>query len=112
MIYKELARPRKWKLKENTKPTNVVVIMLESVQWQRTSLSPKVPRNQTPWFQLQSKAEDVYSFEKYYTTIPNTNKAMYSTLCGIMPAPGPLFPEFSQPNFLHHCLPKVLGDLG
>jgi phosphoglycerol transferase MdoB-like AlkP superfamily enzyme len=71
-----IARPHKYAAHNSERP-NVVLVLLESMSWDRTGLSGN-PANLTPY--LDSLAKSSVLFNNFYSNGIHTNAGIYSTL--------------------------------
>ena len=90
-------------------PDNVAIIILESTNFEATSLSPKGPET-TP--NLKMLSQKGLSATNAYAMVPNTSKSMITILCGIPPYPQ-LRVVGAQPGRIPvTCLPELLKAQG
>ncbi len=99
---------------------NIVMIILESTRPDdmsvyETTPAPKVadsnkPAATTPF--LESIADDSLVFERHYTTVPHTSKALVSVLCGIYPHWRSITTEALPVSLPARCLPEMLARQG
>jgi lipoteichoic acid synthase len=92
-----------------TNQRNVVIVILESTRARSTT-----PYNEdldtTPF--LDELAEESLMFERAYTLVPHTSKALVASLCGV-PPPLDTDRTESKPGIIPaRCLPDLLEDHG
>jgi len=98
--------------KAKSPPADVVLVVLEGVRYEALQTA-RALRSKT-LEQLRWKGRLVHA-PHVYSTIPNTLKATYATLCGVLPEPAlssDYLKEFEPHSaLLEGCLPRVLGRL-
>ncbi len=88
---------------------NIVLILLESVRSISVShYNPKHPT--TPFFDELAKQSRV--FERAYSVVPHTSKALVSAVCGIVPSLDIKIKEAQPGRIPVRCLPDLLRPLG
>ena len=91
---------------QQTRP-NVVVILLESCSWLRSSFGePEADRSP---FLRQLAAEGLMA-KSMRAVLPHTTKAVFSALCGTYPSMERALVEVAD-NYASRCLPQVLKEL-
>jgi arylsulfatase A-like enzyme len=93
----------------HTKERNVVIVLFESTRAQSTT-----PYNEdldtTPF--LAKLASHSLTFERAYTVVPHTSKALVASLCGVPPPLDTARTE-SEPGIIPaRCLPDLLKERG
>jgi arylsulfatase A-like enzyme len=88
---------------------NVVMIIMESIRAQSTTLHNK-DIDTTPF--LSTFAKRGVFFENAYAMVDHTSKALVSMQCGIPPKPGLPIDEANPGAIPTDCLPGILGKLG
>eukprot|EP00903_Cladosiphon_okamuranus_P013725 g12778.t1 len=84
---------------------NVVVVVLESTTGTLATASNS--HGVSPW--LKELSTRGMSSSKFYSSMPNTNKAMYQVMCGMTPSLETAWVEFDRPDILEAvCLPGLL----
>ncbi|GHU05001.1 hypothetical protein FACS1894158_06560 [Betaproteobacteria bacterium] len=90
---------------------NIIIFISESTRADAipgfSGSGRKVPAPAAQW--LQSRG---ISYDRAYTTLPHTSKALVGLLCGIPPAPYYNIVEATPGGIPVKCLPEILGDLG
>ncbi|CAM9976431.1 unnamed protein product, partial [Ectocarpus fasciculatus] len=90
---------------EATKRPNVVVVVLESTTG--TMVTGSNSEGVSPW--AKELASRGLSSSNFYSSMPNTNKAMFQVMCGMTPSLETAWVEFDRPDVLKAvCLPGVL----
>ena len=93
---------------------SVFVIQLESVR--AKALYPwnaDIPEALTPFLSQLVKSGEARVVENMFSSVPNTMKSLFTTMCGIPAHMGPEWLEYQQSSFnKRFCLPHLLGDLG
>ncbi|CAM9589931.1 unnamed protein product, partial [Hapterophycus canaliculatus] len=90
--------------REQEKP-NVVVVVLESTTG--TLVKASDAAGVSPW--AKELASRGMSSSKFYSSMPNTNKAMFQIMCGMTPSLETPWVEFDRPDVLEAvCLPGLL----
>ncbi|MFW6057913.1 MAG: LTA synthase family protein, partial [Persicimonas sp.] len=96
---------------------NIVLIILESTRPDDMSIyaEPSAresgdPAPTTPF--LESIADESLVFERHYTTVPHTSKALVSVLCGIYPHWRSITTEALPVSLPARCLPEMLARQG
>lgn len=92
-----------------TKRRNVVMIFLESVRAQSTSLDNNELAT-TPY--LRQLARTSLVAENAYTVVPHTSKALTATQCGVAPPLDMRVTEAQPGGISARCLPELLGRQG
>ncbi len=92
-----------------TKPYNVVMIVLESVR--ADVLTPYNPDLKTAPFLGELAAKGTLA-EQAYTVIPHTTKSLVPLHCGIYPKITPRFHEATDGGMPVDCLARLLGRFG
>jgi arylsulfatase A-like enzyme len=88
---------------------NVVVVVLESTRYDRTSLSGRSDAADTPT--LVSLAKAGLHAPRARAVLPHTTKSLFSILCGRFPLMQKQLIELSS-NIKAHCLPEILDEAG
>ncbi|MDN5771012.1 MAG: sulfatase-like hydrolase/transferase [Microlunatus sp.] len=91
------------------RPKNVVLITMESLRWEATSLDDP-GRDTTPF--LAELAERSIVAENAYTVVPHTSKAVTATNCGYVPPLDTKLTESEPAGLPSACLPALLGAHG
>lgn len=91
------------------RPTNVVLITMESVRSEATSLG-NPDRDTTPF--LADLAERSLVAENAYTVVPHTSKAVTASNCGYAPPLDTKLTESEPAGLPATCLPGLLRDEG
>ncbi len=90
-------------------PKNVVIVILESTRHDATTpYNPSL--GTTP--NLQSIAEEGVVFERAFTVLPSTVKAIVATLCGVYPDPTVRFTSAGSGRIPQTCMPDLLEAVG
>ncbi|CAM9746443.1 unnamed protein product [Ectocarpus sp. 6 AP-2014] len=90
---------------ETSKRPNVVVVVLESTTG--TMVTGSNNEGVSPW--AKELASRGLSSSKFYSSMPNTNKAMFQVMCGMTPSLETAWVEFDRPDVLKAvCLPGLL----
>ncbi|CAM9705603.1 unnamed protein product [Scytosiphon promiscuus] len=91
-------------LEEGSRP-NVVIVVLESTSG--TLVEASDAAGVSPW--AKELASRGMSTSRFYSSMPNTNKAMFQTMCGMTPSLETPWVEFDRPDLLEAvCLPGLL----
>jgi lipoteichoic acid synthase len=88
---------------------NVVVVVLESTRFDRTSLSDHPEAADTPT--LEQLAEEGLSAPRARAVLPHTTKSLFSILCGRYPLMQKKVAEVSA-DLKVQCLPSILAEAG
>ncbi|GAA3718672.1 hypothetical protein GCM10022204_43460 [Microlunatus aurantiacus] len=91
------------------RPRNVVMITMESVRSEATSLG-NPNRDTTPFLAKLAKRSTVA--ENAYTTVPHTSKAVTGANCGYMPPLDTKLTESAPAGLPSTCLPGLLRQQG
>ena len=91
------------------KPRNVVLITMESLRSEATSLG-NPDRDTTPF--LADLAERSLVAENAYTVVPHTSKALTASNCGYVPPLDTKLTESDPAGLPSTCLPGLLRDHG
>ena len=91
------------------RPKNVVLITMESVRSEATSLG-NPDRDTTPF--LADLAKRSLVAENAYTVVPHTSKAVTGSNCGYMPPLDTKLTESEPAGLPSECLPGLLRDQG
>lgn len=94
---------------QDTRPYNVVLIVLESVR--ANVLTPYNPTLQTTPFLARLAGRGMLA-EQAYTVIPHTTKSLVPLHCGIYPKITPRFEEATEGAMPSDCLARVLRRQG
>lgn len=87
---------------------NVIIVMLESANYKRSSFGdPKADR--TPF--IAKLARRGLWASNMRAVLPHSSKSIFSIHCGVYPDMRRRIIEHSE-DFPHNCLPEVLGELG
>jgi lipoteichoic acid synthase len=92
-----------------TNRRNVVIVVLESTR-ARSTTAYQEDLNTTPF--LAGLAEESLLFERAYTVVPHTSKALVASLCGVPPPLDTQRTESEPGAIPARCLPELLGDHG
>jgi lipoteichoic acid synthase len=123
MVVGELAKPEiETKLAAGSLPTdtelvqtpktdrrNVVIVVLESTR-ARSTTAYEEELNTTPF--LAELAQQSLMFERAYTVVPHTSKALVASLCGVPPPLDTQRTESEPDAIPARCLPDLLEDHG
>lgn len=94
---------------EQTRPKNVVFIVLESTRAEATTVySPSLAS--TPY--LAELADESLVLQNAYAVLPHTSKALVAILCGIPPQPTMPIVEAVPGNIPGKCLAELLAEHG
>jgi lipoteichoic acid synthase len=88
---------------------NVVVVVLESTRARSTTAYEEELKT-TPF--LAELAEESLVFERAYTVVPHTSKALVASLCGVPPPLDTQRTESEPDAIPARCLPDLLEDHG
>ncbi|MCB9701636.1 MAG: sulfatase-like hydrolase/transferase [Myxococcales bacterium] len=88
---------------------NVVVVVLESTRYDKTSLSGREEVASTP--NLEALAESGLVAHRTRAVLPHTTKSLFSILCGRFPLMQKKIVEVSS-DLKVQCLPSILSDIG
>ncbi|MFT4164272.1 MAG: sulfatase-like hydrolase/transferase [Microlunatus sp.] len=91
------------------RPKNVVLITMESIRFEATSLG-NPDRDTTPF--LADLAKRSTFAENAYTVLPHTSKALTASNCGFMPPLDTKLTESDPVGLPSPCLPTLLGEQG
>lgn len=91
------------------RPKNVVLITMESVRLEATSLGDS-GRDTTPFLADLAKRSTVA--ENAYTVLPHTSKALTASNCGFMPPMDTKLTESEPIGLPSPCLPTLLSEQG
>ncbi|MDP2317067.1 MAG: LTA synthase family protein [Pseudomonadota bacterium] len=94
---------------EEKPPFNVVLILLESVAAQSTSVY-QAEYDTTP--HLAALAQKGWWARSMYSVVPHTSKAIITTMCGTWPRLVSEIRESRPGGLPDRCLPELLGELG
>jgi sulfatase-like protein len=92
-----------------TNRRNVVVVVLESTR-ARSTTAYQEDLNTTPF--LAGLAGESLLFERAYTIVPHTSKALVASMCGVPPPLDTQRTESEPGAIPARCLPELLGDHG
>ena len=123
MVVGELATPEiETKLAADALPTdtrlvetretnrrNVVIVVLESTR-ARSTTAYEEGMNTTPF--LAALADESLLFERAYSVVPHTSKALVASECGVPPPLDTQRTESEPDAIPARCLPELLGDHG
>ncbi|MEZ4382559.1 MAG: sulfatase [Nannocystaceae bacterium] len=88
---------------------NVLVVVLESTRYDKTSLSGNEETASTP--NLEALAAEGLVAHRARAVLPHTTKSLFSILCGRFPTMQKKVVEVSS-DVRIQCLPKILDELG
>lgn len=91
-------------------PPNVVVIILESTRTDAMSIYNPEEASTTPF--LKSLEEQSLIFDRHYTPVPHTSKALVSVLCGVQPHWRSVTSEALPGSLPSRCIPEMARRRG
>ncbi|MGM0555815.1 MAG: LTA synthase family protein [Myxococcota bacterium] len=91
-------------------PPNVVVIILESTRTDAMSIYNPEEVSTTPF--LRSLEDESLIFDRHYTTVPHTSKALVSVLCGVQPHWRSVTSEALPGSLPSRCMPEMARRKG
>jgi arylsulfatase A-like enzyme len=99
-------------LNKGAKSPNVILVVMESVRHDVIGPYSKDGISQTHTPFLNELSQNSLVYERAYTTIPHTSKALVGIYCGTFPSFNSNISEsdLAQPNLT--CLPHILGAAG